>query len=474
MLVHGSRGAGKSFGAALTAHLDSIVYRDHGTRILGGSLAQSMQIYTALEKFGKVRPEMYPFTSLTKTSAKYQTGSDVAILAASEKMVRGPHVPRLFLDEVDEIEDEIRDHASGIPMAANGVSASIVMLSTWHRVAGPMAMLMKKARDGAFRHFSFCVFDVLERCPDERSGPDWEECPKCPLVKWCHDLKEGEEPMRRRTFLEMIAAGIAAIMPKAKRSNGHYTIDDTIQKADMMSTRVFESDILCLRPKSAGQWFTQFDRRIHVTEDAEYNRGLMFHVPIDPGVHTGAVWFQPQASHDRSHMVVNVFGDYYQEDESAENNALAIVARTSELTGMNTQYARVSMDPAANQRSPFGITMRGEYERSGCVGRKGKMELWPSGQSHPKADGLTLIESLLMSASGQISLRVHPRCEHLITAMESYIRAQRDNQWMDYAKDPQHPHEEMIDSLAGGLKLEYPKGRTPKEVFQQYMASNLF
>ena len=35
------------------------------------------------------------------------------------------------------------------------------------------------------------------------------------------------------------------------------------------------------------------------------------------------------------------------------------------------------------------------------------------------------------------------------------------DQWMDYAEDPQHPHEDLIDPLAGGLKLEFPEGRTP-------------
>ena len=33
---------------------------------------------------------------------------------------------------------------------------------------------------------------------------------------------------------------------------------------------------------------------------------------------------------------------------------------------------------------------------------------------------------------------------------------------MDYAEDPQHPHEDLIDPLAGGLKLEFPQGRTPQ------------
>jgi hypothetical protein len=117
--------------------------------------------------------------------------------------------------------------------------------------------------------------------------------------------------------------------------------------------------------------------------------------------------------------------------------------------------------------------MRGEYERVGCVGIKKKLENWPSGPQHPKADALGLIEAFLMSATGQVSMKIHPRCAHLIQALHTYIRAMRDNQWMDYAKDPQHPAEELVDSLAGGLKLEYPKGRTPVILLQQHHPSAL-
>ena len=47
-LILGSRGSGKSFLSALDTHLTSRWDPDHGTRILGGSKAKSVQIYRAL------------------------------------------------------------------------------------------------------------------------------------------------------------------------------------------------------------------------------------------------------------------------------------------------------------------------------------------------------------------------------------------------------------------------------------------
>jgi hypothetical protein len=444
MLIHGSRGSGKSYGASLCAHLDSQYYNGHATNILGGSLAQSGQIYNALRDFRRNRPEADPFSSFTKTRATYSNGSEILMLAASETSVHGPHVPRLFIDEVDEVDDSIRESASGIPMEMNGVSASTVLLSTWHRVSGPMSRLIKKAKEGAFKLFTFCVFDVLERCPEERSGKNLEGCEECQLKYYCHI----DRHLR------------ADKLPKAKRSNGHYKISDLIDKLNLYSARTFEADFTCTRPRSSGVWFIDFDEKLHVTEAAEYNPNFNFHLSIDPGVHTGAVWFQAHEDY-LGEVEVNVFGDYYSEDVGAADNAQAIMDRSQELTGIGLFYALVSMDPQANQRTGVGPTMKGEYERVGCVGRGGRLKRWPGGTAHPKQDSLALLEALLKAANGRVRITIHPRCKHLIEAFLTYVRAIRDNQYMDYPQDPQHPQENMIDPLAGGMKMQYPRGRRP-------------
>src|SRR6188472_2397696 len=52
-LVQGPRGGGKSYLRALATQLESIRYPGLGTRILGGSKAQSEQIYGALGSFNR-------------------------------------------------------------------------------------------------------------------------------------------------------------------------------------------------------------------------------------------------------------------------------------------------------------------------------------------------------------------------------------------------------------------------------------
>jgi len=135
----------------------------------------------------------------------------------------------------------------------------------------PMEGLMGRARSGEFPLYTFCAFEVLEKCPDERSGPNFENCPSCPLVEYCHDVPDG-------------------VLPKAKRSNGHYAIDALIQKVHCTSTKTFESDYLCKGPRSDGLWFPAFDVASHVGVIAEYDKSLPVHVAVDSGVFTGAVF----------------------------------------------------------------------------------------------------------------------------------------------------------------------------------------
>jgi hypothetical protein len=445
-LWHGPRGGGKTFLSAIDTHLASRFHPRHGTRILGGSLSQSEQTYQALQEAildgcGPYGSDADTLSHVLKNEVLYQNGSHVSILAASPTSVRGPHVPSLKLDEIDEIDPEIREAAMGMAMEKHGYTSSVLMTSTWHRVGGPMAELIERGRDGAFPVDTYCIFEVLERCPEARSGPNLEHCPHCPLVRWCHSDRETHP----------------GGLPKAKRSNGHYTIDSLIQKVKAVSVRVFESDYLCLRPKAAGIWFTMFDEQLHVTPTAEFDSRLPVHLAVDPGVHTGAVWFQVRARSDGRGYKVNIFADYFAEGVSAESNAIAIRSQSERTCGIGLSRARVSMDPAGSARTAVGPTVRGEYERAGCKGRNG-LESWPMGQ---KADGLNLVEALLKSADNTINLTIHPRCRRLILAMQCYSRAQRANQWMDYAEDPQHPWEDLIDPLAGGLKLEFPEGRAP-------------
>ncbi|WP_435021252.1 hypothetical protein TA3x_002276 [Tundrisphaera sp. TA3] len=459
-LVLGSRGCGKSFLSALDTHITSRWNPGHGTRILGGSKAQSEQIYRALREIatqyeGTNGNDAAAIARLRKDGASYVNGSEVAILAASSTSVRGPHVASLKLDEVDEIDVDLRESAMGMCMALSprgergkGLRASALMTSTCHRVNGPMAQLVERAREGEFPLFTMCVFEVLETCPAERSGPGLERCPECPIVRWCHsEFVDG--------------------LPKAKRSQGHYTIDSLIQKAKTTGIRTFEADYLCKLSGSDSAWFPEFDPARHVSERAEFIPGFDVHLAVDSGVFTGAVFFQvipPADGRSETGETIHVFADYLAEGRSAEANAREIV-RLSESVCLGRRD-RASTDPAGNSRTAIGPTVLAEYRRAGL-----ELQPWPLGKV---ADGLALLESFINPAGPDVRFLVHPRCVAMIRALQSYRRAKRAGDYLDYPADPQHPHEDLVDALRGGLKAAFPEGRIPKPSYRRVSASKAF
>lgn len=442
-LVHGPRGGGKSYLSALDSHLTSRWHPGHQTRILGGSKGQSEQIYLALRELSGLRGEEgdgeLSIKKLLSDRAIYNNGSEVKILAASSTGVRGPHVPSLKLDEVDEIDPELREAAMGMSMnRQDGLRASVVMTSTWHRLGGPMADLVDRASAGEFPLYTFCIFEVLERCPTSRSGPRLEHCPECPLMPWCHADRD-EDPRGR---------------PKAKRSKGHYSIDSLIQKVRATSLRTFESDYLCKGPRADGLWFSGLNLEKHLSDRAEYDPALPVRLSIDSGVFTGAVFFQIAKRFEAQGAIeeIRIFADYLAEGRTAERNGYELLELSRQVCRGRIDHA--STDPAGGSRNPVGPTVIAEFERSGLR----PLHRWPFGSV---ADGLALLESFVQPADGRVRLWIHPRCQSLARALENYRRAKRGGQWQDYPEDPQHPHEDLVDALRGGLRAAYPEGRVP-------------
>lgn len=199
-----------------------------------------------------------------------------------------------------------------------------------------------------------------------------------------------------------------------------------------------------------GVWFDSFDPARHVRAEAEFDPALPAFLAVDPGVVTGAVLFQVRTV-DGLHFV-NVFGDYLSEGLTAEANAKALRSQTDQLCP--GRLANRYCDPAGGARNPIGPTVIAEYARAGLA-------LQPWAKANPSvADSLALVEGLLDPVGGVPRLIVHPRCRHLISAFGNYQRAKRAGQWMDWPEDPQHPAEDLIDSLKGGLYARIPARKT--------------
>lgn len=202
-----------------------------------------------------------------------------------------------------------------------------------------------------------------------------------------------------------------------------------------------------------GLWFDSFDTDRHEKHEAEYDPALPVYLAVDPGVWTGAVLFQVREI--GTDKFANVFGDYLSYGLSAERNANALITLIEERTrakppvdgedaplGWPTQCYS---DPAGGAKNPIGPTVFQEYG-------KAKLPLVAWSAANPSVSAsLDNVEQMLNPIGGVPRLTIHLRCRHLIDAFSSYQRAKVKDQYVDWPVDPQHPAEELIDALRGGL-----------------------
>jgi hypothetical protein len=89
-------------------------------------------------------------------------GNSIQALLASQNSVRGPHVPRLRLDEIDEMKLDIFDAAMGQPMEMSGIRPNTVASSTHHNAIGTMTEILKRAAEKNWPVYRWCYRETLK------------------------------------------------------------------------------------------------------------------------------------------------------------------------------------------------------------------------------------------------------------------------------------------------------------------------
>jgi hypothetical protein len=215
-----------------------------------------------------------------------------------------------------------------------------------------------------------------------------------------------------------------------------------------------------------GAWFPMFSVSRHVSTEAEYHPAFTIRVAIDAGTsrHTGALMFQLRP-HQSGWSRVTVFGDYHGLDIVSAENAMAIRDKCMSLAQRGPDFVR--LDPASSAKTSIGPAAFNEYSR---VFGERITERWPI---HGVVDGLDQIE-LMLGGANEPRILIHPRCTQLVQAFQTYRRAERGGEFLDTPLDPQHPAEDLMDALRGGIRDAMPDGRKPSPSLRVVSARHFF
>jgi len=231
-IVWANRAGGKTQLAAVATLLEGIFKPHCQTRILAGSLTQSGRMFGYLRDFVESSFSDHLSGRLLKESCAFINGAEVQILPQSSSSVRGQHVHKLRCDEVELFEPDVFNAAKFITQSKNNLVAAMEMFSTMHKPYGHMQRLIDAAPQSGIPVFKWCVWEVIEKCPTDRT------CSRCPLDSDCRG--------------------------KARHANGYLKIDDVISQMCRSSRAGFEAEMLCLRPHLENAVFSEFAPDIHV------------------------------------------------------------------------------------------------------------------------------------------------------------------------------------------------------------------
>ncbi len=164
IIWHGSRGCGKTLLLSVLTFLNSVHIKRCSTSILGGSLIQSQNVVDYLKEIWTLPlvPKDMLVGDVTGTGFTLRNGSEATALAASQKSVRGKHVPRLLLDEIDEMDPDIYEAALGTSMSKNGIDSQVLRSSTLQHAYGLMADVLDTAEEKEIKIFRICINDVAQ------------------------------------------------------------------------------------------------------------------------------------------------------------------------------------------------------------------------------------------------------------------------------------------------------------------------
>jgi len=470
-VVWANRGGGKTFLGAVATMLDLVFKPGIEVRILGGSLEQSQRMHEYLRRLFE-SPCIAPLVDgkITERRLVLLNGSRAQVLAQSQTSVRGTRVQKVRCDETELFEPEVWEAAqlTTRSMRLAGpwgmwVRGAVEALSTMHKPYGLMWNIVGSSTPGtrcgsnsigpsstesqssipaatAKRVlFRWGVVDVLGAC-----GPE-HECERCSLHPECGGRAKSRDARLIRLAQSETKTGRSSDAPI---SPGHVSVEDAVGMKSRVSEAVWQSEMLCRRPRRTDCVYPEFDAAVHVG-DWEASREsapgasivtkrITWVAGMDFGFRSPTVvllaWIGGEAGSrtaqgdDPAISAIHVEAEHVQSEWTIQQHIEQI------KSGMGLglpKPAWIGVDPAGNQRSEqTGLSAVTAMRKAGLVVRSRRFELH---------EGIELLRARLRPAAGthgsSPTLFIHSRCKQLIEAMQRYHYPEDRPESLDPVKD---------------------------------------
>ncbi|MNC49651.1 hypothetical protein D3C75_988430 [compost metagenome] len=96
--------------------------------------------------------------------------SEIQILPGTPAGVNSPHPQKANLDEVELMKWAVLQEAMSMPKSNDYARASLCITSSLKYSHGPMVRLMDEKETNGLKLYTWCIYETIENCSDERSG----------------------------------------------------------------------------------------------------------------------------------------------------------------------------------------------------------------------------------------------------------------------------------------------------------------
>jgi hypothetical protein len=245
-----NRTGGKTFLIAVLNHCDMLFKKGCEISTAGATKDQAGRGYKYFRDFNQLPffkkfceryavitghgffEEMWSIQSRTE----FGNGAILEIITGSEKGLRGPHPHKSRIDEIDEIDWQVLQTGLSMSHSGDGIRGQDVFTSTRQHEHGPMQRMIDEASDRGISIYEWNVWEMLEQCT--RRCVDDPVHGTCPILQLCNG--------------------------RAHECEGHYLIDDFINRAKLIDKDRFAIEWLNQKPSRDKLVYGKFEKSLHV------------------------------------------------------------------------------------------------------------------------------------------------------------------------------------------------------------------
>lgn len=352
--------------------------------------------------------------TITKTRGMLQ------VLAGTRAAVNGPHPAKANIDEVELMDWEVLQEAFSMPKSTGKASAAIRLTSTRKYSYGPMQRLLDEAEERGLKVYAWCIWEVIEPCQDERSGTvpvtldllpygvkDKSARIQVPVftkdegmrgkVVRLEDIRPHFETGKYSGCLDCPLVEVC--QTKAKRSDGYYSLEDTIKKFSTLDRSIWDAQWECNKPGREGLVYPMFSETENVKEFT-VNPNWRVYAGQDFGFSNPSVALFVAIDPEEN---VYVFHEEYDTQTALTSLAENKYRHLAKKFGVQAWYC----DPAgADQIATLQLP---SFEIPAQAALTNDIDR-----------GINVVRYFILTPKGERKLFVHPKCVNVISDFNTY------------------------------------------------------